>query len=60
MYPPIRFPLDFLRASAADGGDVRYFGFTPGQYASVALFAVGLGLLVTGRRRERAAQPAEA
>jgi phosphatidylglycerol:prolipoprotein diacylglycerol transferase len=60
MYPPIRFPLDFLRASAADGGDVRYFGFTPGQYASVALFAVGLGLLATGQRRERSDQPVEA
>ena len=45
LYPPIRFPLDFLRASAADGGDVRYFGWTPGQYASAGLFLVGLWLL---------------
>jgi phosphatidylglycerol:prolipoprotein diacylglycerol transferase len=45
LYPPLRFPLDFLRAPAADGGDVRYFGWTPGQYASVGLFVVGLALL---------------
>lgn len=45
LYPPIRFPLDFLRAPAAEGGDVRYLGLTPGQYASAALFAVGLWLL---------------
>jgi phosphatidylglycerol:prolipoprotein diacylglycerol transferase len=50
LYPPIRFPLDFLRASAAEGGDVRYGGFTPGQYASLGLFAVGLGLLHRLRR----------
>lgn len=45
LYPPIRFPLDFLRASAADGGDVRYFGWTPGQYASAGLFLFGLWML---------------
>lgn len=50
MYPPIRFPLDFLRASAAEGGDVRYFGLTPGQYASIGLFVVGLWLLRRLRR----------
>ena len=56
LYPPIRFPLDFLRASAAEGGDVRYFGLTPGQYASVGLFAVGLWLL----RRLRRSPPQDA
>ncbi len=46
LYPPIRFPLDFLRASAAEGGDVRYLGLTSGQYASMGLFAIGVGLLL--------------
>jgi phosphatidylglycerol:prolipoprotein diacylglycerol transferase len=56
LYPPIRFPLDYLRASAAEGGDVRYFGWTPGQYASAGLFLVGLWLL--RRTLRRADEPA--
>ena len=47
-YPWLRFPLDFLRASAEDGGDVRYFGFTPGQYACLGMFGVGLFLWQRG------------
>jgi phosphatidylglycerol:prolipoprotein diacylglycerol transferase len=39
VYAPVRFGLDFLRAV-----DVRYFGLTPGQYGSIALFASGLYL----------------
>jgi phosphatidylglycerol:prolipoprotein diacylglycerol transferase len=39
VYAPVRFGLDFLRAV-----DVRYFGLTPGQYGSIALFAAGLYL----------------
>lgn len=41
-YAPVRFALDFLRAEAAEGGDARYGGLTPGQWASLALFATGL------------------
>lgn len=44
LYTPIRFFLDDLRAGAGSGGDVRYAGFTPGQYASVGLFLFGVGL----------------
>ncbi len=40
VYGPVRFMLDFLRVV-----DVRYGGLTPGQYASVALFAAGVWLL---------------
>lgn len=40
VYGPVRFALDFLRAI-----DVRYFGLTPGQYGSVALFAAGCYLM---------------
>ncbi len=36
VYGPVRFMLDFLRAV-----DVRYFGLTPGQYGSLALFFLG-------------------
>lgn len=36
-YAPVRFLLDFLRWD-----DARYFGFTPGQYGSLVLLAVGL------------------
>lgn len=44
VYPFIRFPLDFLRAPVWDGGDIRYFGLTPGHYASLILLALGVFL----------------
>jgi phosphatidylglycerol:prolipoprotein diacylglycerol transferase len=40
-YAPVRFFLDYLRTE-----DVRYFGFTPGQYSALLLLAVGLYLLL--------------
>jgi phosphatidylglycerol:prolipoprotein diacylglycerol transferase len=45
LYPPIRFPLDYLRQPDPNGGDVRYFGFTPGQYACILCFLLGLYIL---------------
>jgi phosphatidylglycerol:prolipoprotein diacylglycerol transferase len=45
LYAPCRFMLDFLRASAVDGGDVRYGGLTPAQYGSVLLLIVGVLLM---------------
>jgi phosphatidylglycerol:prolipoprotein diacylglycerol transferase len=44
-YAPIRFLLDFLRASDVPGADPRYFGLTPAQYGSIVVFFVGLGLM---------------
>jgi phosphatidylglycerol:prolipoprotein diacylglycerol transferase len=41
-YPFLRFPLDFLRETDANGGDVRYLGLTPGHFASVVCLAIGL------------------
>jgi phosphatidylglycerol---prolipoprotein diacylglyceryl transferase len=41
-YAPVRFGLDFLRETSLHGGDVRYFGLTPGHYASVAMFIAGI------------------
>jgi phosphatidylglycerol:prolipoprotein diacylglycerol transferase len=49
LYAPDRFLLDFLRLV-----DVRYFGFTPGQYGSVLLWFAGFFIL---RRAYRRAQP---
>lgn len=45
LYGPVRFGLDFLRATPAQGGDVRYFGLTPGQYGSVAALLAGAAVL---------------
>lgn len=42
FYAPVRFGLDYLREVPLHGGDVRYFGFTPGQYGSIAMFVAGV------------------
>jgi phosphatidylglycerol:prolipoprotein diacylglycerol transferase len=44
-YAPLRFCLDFLRLTAREGGDPRYGLLTPGQWACLALFAFGMGML---------------
>jgi phosphatidylglycerol:prolipoprotein diacylglycerol transferase len=46
LYSPVRFFLDTLRVA-----DRRYWGYTPGQYFSVLLLALGVWLLVRGVRR---------
>jgi phosphatidylglycerol:prolipoprotein diacylglycerol transferase len=50
-YAPMRFFLDTLRLD-----DARYFGFTPGQYASVVLAVVGFAILyrASGRKAQDA------
>ncbi len=40
LYGPVRFAMDALRIT-----DVRYDGWTPGQYLSVVAFVAGLGIL---------------
>lgn len=50
LYGPVRFLLDALRV-----GDVRYLGWTPGQYLSVLATALGAFLLVVVLRRRPAA-----
>lgn len=42
LYAPIRFGLDFLRETPEYGGDVRYFGLTPGHYWSLGFLLAGL------------------
>jgi phosphatidylglycerol:prolipoprotein diacylglycerol transferase len=46
LYAPIRFFLDFLRETQDHGGDVRYFGLTPGQYGSIVFLLVGVVLAI--------------
>jgi phosphatidylglycerol:prolipoprotein diacylglycerol transferase len=52
LYGPVRFALDSLRT-----GDVRYLGWTPGQYLSLLATAVGVAILaalfVRGSRAPR-------
>ncbi|MGD8861628.1 MAG: prolipoprotein diacylglyceryl transferase [Myxococcales bacterium] len=45
LYAPIRFFLDYLRETPAHGGDVRYYGLTPGQYASILFTVVGAAVM---------------
>jgi phosphatidylglycerol:prolipoprotein diacylglycerol transferase len=56
-YGPVRFAMDRLRIA-----DARYLGFTPGQWASIAVFATGLVLLwrtyFSGRPRPTVVAPA--
>jgi phosphatidylglycerol---prolipoprotein diacylglyceryl transferase len=55
LYGPVRFALDFLRATPIHGGDVRYLGLTPGQYASLALTLIGVALCARAFRVRQAA-----
>jgi phosphatidylglycerol:prolipoprotein diacylglycerol transferase len=55
-YAPLRFLLDFLRerenvaiAGLISGGDARYLGLTPAQWACVPMLALGLYLLRLSR-----------
>ncbi len=59
MYAPVRFGLDFLRATDLKGSDPHYFGLTPGQWGSLAMLAAGLAVLTwmrTVRHRNPAVQ----
>jgi phosphatidylglycerol:prolipoprotein diacylglycerol transferase len=57
-YAPVRFAMDFLRNSAADGGDTRYAGLTPAQYGCIGLFVFGVVMIFYVRRlRARGIDP---
>jgi phosphatidylglycerol:prolipoprotein diacylglycerol transferase len=49
LYAPVRFVLDGLRGTDFAGADARYFSFTPGQWLSIALLALGVGLFAQAR-----------
>ncbi len=56
IYAPVRFGLDFLRATDVTNGDPRIlFGLTPGHFGAVLLFAAGLAIAfyIRGGRRFR-------
>jgi phosphatidylglycerol:prolipoprotein diacylglycerol transferase len=57
-YAPVRFFLDFLREPDATGGDVRYGGLTPAQWACFGLLAIGLYFVRSGGRGGEAGAPA--
>lgn len=46
-YAPPRFFMEYLRAF-----DARYYGFTPAQYGSVVVLALGIWLLIRARNEE--------
>lgn len=56
LYGPVRFGLDFLRATDVPGADPRYAGLTPAQWLSILVCVAGIGLLVRAFRHK----PAEA
>jgi phosphatidylglycerol:prolipoprotein diacylglycerol transferase len=47
-YAPVRFFLDFLRAPPLEGGDVRYAGLTPAQWASIVMVGIGIAVWQLG------------
>ncbi|MFO0755453.1 MAG: prolipoprotein diacylglyceryl transferase [Byssovorax sp.] len=53
-YAPVRFVLDFLREEEHDllGGDPRYGGLTPAQWACFGLLAMGIYFLRVAKRGE--------
>jgi phosphatidylglycerol---prolipoprotein diacylglyceryl transferase len=55
-YAPVRFCLDFLREREGMvlGGDPRYAGLTPAQWACFGLLAIGLYFLRIAARNEAA------
>ena len=45
MYAPVRFGLDFLRATDVALPDQRYAGLTPAQWACLATLVLGAQLM---------------
>jgi phosphatidylglycerol:prolipoprotein diacylglycerol transferase len=52
-YAPVRFGLDFLRATDVREPDPRYFGLTPAQWGCILVLFAGLGLAAWTRRNAR-------
>lgn len=50
-YAPMRFFLDFLRATDLGASDPRYSGLTLSQYLSIATLLIGLGVVCRARNR---------
>lgn len=56
-YAPVRFFLDFFRATKEQSGDVRYAGLTPAQWACFALLGLGIYLLRYAAKNPRTEPP---
>jgi len=52
LYSGGRFWLDFFRELPAEGGDPRYLGLTLAQYISIAVFFIGIEVLVRKKYRK--------
>ena len=59
MYTPVRFFLDYLRATDVSAPDVRYAGLTPAQYASVLMFVLSIIWLVRVFKKPEWTMPEE-
>ena len=59
-YAPVRFALDFLRATDVPEPDPRYFALTPAQWGCVLVLFAGIGLAVWTQRHARRSPPAAA
>jgi phosphatidylglycerol:prolipoprotein diacylglycerol transferase len=54
-YAPVRFFLDFLRATDVPTPDTRFYGLTPAQWGCIGILGAGMGLLQWMRRQSPAA-----
>ena len=59
LYGPVRFALDFLRATDLSGSDPRYFALTPAQWLSTLVFVAGVIVLWWTARHARAQKVGE-
>jgi phosphatidylglycerol:prolipoprotein diacylglycerol transferase len=57
-YAPVRFALDFLRATDLQGSDLRHASLTFAQWACLALFAYGVAMTIYVWRSRSRARPA--
>jgi len=58
IYAPIRFALDFLRNTDAEGGDIRYASLTPAQWLCIGLLLYGFWVLHFIRKTNPTVMPA--
>lgn len=56
-YAPLRFGLDFLRATDRAFVDARYLGLTPAQYGVMIMFASGVVLVWLAHKKNWPMQP---
>jgi phosphatidylglycerol:prolipoprotein diacylglycerol transferase len=55
LYAPVRFGLDFLRATDVARPDERYAGLTPAQWA--CMLCLGVGIWLFTRQGDAGASP---